>query len=48
MAMLVETPISDWNVVVMILFSLTIGIPIAVASLVKLYVSISNKLSKNN
>ena len=32
---MIETPISDWNTVVTILFGLTLGIPLLVISCIK-------------
>ena len=44
---MLETPISDWNVVVAILFGLTIGIPAVVVGCIKTEIYIINKIKKH-
>ena len=43
---MIELPISDWNVVVAILFGLTVTIPLAIVGLIKAEIYVVDKIKK--
>ncbi len=43
---MLETPITDWNVVVAILFGLTIGIPTFIVGCIKAQIFLTDKFRK--
>ena len=43
---MIELPISDWNVVIAILFGVTLTIPLAIVGLIKAEIYLVNKLNK--
>ena len=43
---MLETPITDWNVVVAILFGLTLGIPAFIVGCIKTQIFLADKFSK--
>ena len=43
---MIETPITDWNVVVAILFGLTIGIPAFIVGCIKAQIFLADKFRK--
>ena len=44
---MIDLPISDWNVVVAILFGLTLTIPLAIVGLIKAEIYVVNKIKKS-
>ena len=43
---MIETPITDWNVVVAILFGLTLGIPAFIVGCIKAQIFLADKFRK--